>query len=331
MNISLSELKTFNNIASSLKGSNTFPVLDYVKFGNGKIIKTVMSSFVQFDCKDADTEMLVDEKLLSVKIGNAQSDFFNFSKKGIKVTLTDSVTPTTFQVPDSETFPLIPEPTSERFAISENFMRVLNKAKHFSLTPDSNNLSWMSFIMVGNGYICATGGHSLFTESIEERFELVLDKNHAHIISKLPIKEYAFAEKYMFFYGDGFAIGFSRQEIGYSNIISYGEIKSTSAEFIASGVDIEKFNKECIQSSKFLRVSMNKGKLSLNDPNRDIQLEKAIQGIQPSEQFTYNPEIMNRIISAIDGDDIEFYKGKDCYWLKSPPQKSTLLIMRIMD
>lgn len=331
MNISLSELRQFLDLSSPIVGHNTLPVLGYVKMGGGKIIKSVLSSFVQYECNEADTEMLVDEKLLTVKISNAQSGFLNIIQKLNKVTITDSVTPTTFQVPDIKTFPVIPEATSERYAISENFMRVLEKAQKFPLKPDPVNLSWMSFIMIGNGHMCASDGHGFFMEPIDEEFELVLHKQHAQIISKMPIKAFAFAEKYLFFYTDNATIGFSKQEIGYSNIIKYGDVNGSPMEFSASASDLQRFNKECTQSSRSPFVAMTDGKLAMNDADMDVLLERTFEGIKPSKPFTYNAETMNRVLSAVDGNEVEFYRGKDWYWLKCPPQKSTLLIMRLLD
>jgi hypothetical protein len=331
MNISLSELKTFERLSSSIKGNNILPVLDYVKMGDGKIIKSALHAFVKFDCPSADTGMLINEHLLSVKVEKSSGQFLNITKKANKVTLTDSITPTTFQVPDLKTFPVIPEPTSERFDISENFMRVLRLAQNFPLNPDAQNLSWMSFIMVGNGHICASDGHAFFMEPVEEEFEIVLDKKHAQAISKLPIKAYAYSDSYMFFYTDNSVIGFSRQEIGYSNIVCYGNINGSKMEFVGSANDFQNFNDECAQSSKEPWVSIKKGGISMNDSKRDIRLERSMENVTPSVEFTYNANTMNRLLTAVEGDEIEFYKGKDWYWIKSPTQKSTMLLMRLLE
>lgn len=327
MNINVSDLRSFKNLSSSIKGNNILPVLEYIKIGDGRIVKSILSAFVEFKCNDADTKMLVDEKLLSIKTGSAQSTSINFSKKGNKITMTDTITPTTFQSPDFDAFPVIPEPTSERYAVSENFMRVIGKAQHFPLQYNPEQPSWMSFLMIGEGHICTSDGHALFMEPIEESFELVLDKRHAQVISKMPIKEYAFSDKYMFFYTDNATIGFSKQEIGFTNIIKYGDIGASTMEFFASASDFQRFNEECSQSSKFPWVEVANGKISMNDSDLDVYLERSLESVKPSQTFTYNAATMNRILNVVDGDEIQFYKGERWYWIKCPEQKSTMLIM----
>src|ERR1700727_2637989 len=242
MNINISKLRQFNKLSSLITGHNVLPVLDCIKMGNGKMIKSVLSSFLEFNCKASDEEMLVDEKLLSVKINNNASGFLNIHKKDKKVTITDSVTPTSFQVPEVDAFPVIPQPTSERYPISENFMTVLRRAQGFSSKIDPVNVSWMSFLMVGNRHVCASDGHVFFMEPIYEEFELVLDKRFAQIISKIPVKEFGFSDKYIFFYTDNATIGFSKQEIGYTDIIKYGDINGSPMEFVTSAIDMQKFN-----------------------------------------------------------------------------------------
>jgi hypothetical protein len=328
MNIHKSELFACQKLFSPLTRHNALPVLDYVRFGGGKIVKSVLSAFVELKCKEADTEMLVDEKLLNVKIGNAQSDFLNFSKKSNKVTITDSVTPTSFQVPDVKEFPALPEPTSEKYSISANFMKVLEKAQYFPLKLDVIP-DWKSFIMIGNGHVCASDGHAFFMEPIDEEFEIVLDKRSAQIICKLPIKEYAFSDSYMFFYTENATIGFSKQEIKYINIIKYGQINGSPMEFVASANDFQKFNEECIQSTKFPFVTVTDGKISLHDIDLDISLERVLESVKPSSYFNYNAETMNRILTVVEGDEIQFFKGERWYWIKCPDQKSTMLLMQL--
>jgi hypothetical protein len=330
MNIPLSELRQFNKLSSPIVGHNTLPILDYVKFGDGKIVKSVLSSFLEYKCKEANVEMLVDERLLSVKVGKAQSSFLNISQKENKVTLTDSVTPTTFQVPGAEVFPVIPKPTSEIYPLSENFTKVISRAHGFSAKFDPANTSWMSFIMIGNKHVCASDGGVFFMEPIDEDFELVLDKRHAQIISKMALTGYAYSDKYMFFFTDDATIGFSKQEFGYKDIVSYGKINGSPMDFITSAHDLYLFNEECAQSSKFPWVAMTDGKVSMNDIDLDIYSERLIPAIKPSSKFTYNAETMNRLLSVIEGDEVEFYRGKEWYWLKSSSDKSTMLIMRLM-
>lgn len=331
MNIKTSALQEFSRLSSPLKGhNNVLPILDYVKVGNGKLVKTVMSSFIEVDCPDANEEMLLDEKQLSIKVKGSKSEFLNFKKKDNKVTVTDSVIPSTFQIPDSKEFPTIPTPTSERYPVSKKFLSILKKANGFSLPPNYSNLSWMSFVMIGNGYICASDGVIIFTEPIDEQFKMVLDKDDAKALSALDITHFAESDNYMFFYGNGITLGFSKNGVfSYTDIISYGDFKKGINEFVLSASDMQDFNWQIIQSAKTPYVTMTKGKIFRNDADLDIYSERILESLTPSSDFVYNAEYMNRLLSIIDSDEINFYRGKDCYWIVDPEQKFSTLIMRI--
>jgi hypothetical protein len=331
MNIKVTDLQEFSKFSSPLKGhENILPILEYIKVGNGKIVKTVLSSFVEFDCEDADKEMLLDEKRLSTNVKAAETGFLSFKKKDNKVTITDSITPDTFQVPEVNLFPSIPSPTSERYPVSKNFMSVLKKASSFSLPPNYSNLSWMSFVMVGKGYVCGSDGVIIYTEPIDEQFEMLLDKDDAATLSKLDITEFAENEKYMFFYGKGVTLGFSKIDLfKFMDIISYGDYRKGQLEFSASASDIQKFNWRIIQSSEIPFVTITKGKIFRNDSKVDSYQERVMETLTPSSDFVYNAEYMSRLLNAFEKDEVDFYRGKDCYWIVDPNKKFSTLIMRI--
>jgi hypothetical protein len=76
---------------------------------------------------------------------------------------------------------------------------------------------------------------------------------------------------------------------------------------------------------------MSEGKLSMNDIDLDIQVERQFPTIKPSDKFTYSAETFNLVLSVAEEDEIEFYRGKNWYWVKCPSQKSTMLIMRLSE
>src|ERR1700734_26990 len=283
MNIKTSDLQEFSRLSSPLKGhENVLPILDYVKVGNGKLLKTVLTSFVEIDCADATEEMLLDEKQLSIKVKGSKADFLNFKKKDNKVTVTDSVIPSTFQIPDAKTFPVIPTPTSGKYPVSKNFLSVLKKAQIFSLPPNYSNLSWMSFVMVGNGYVCSSDGVIMFTEPVEEQFKMVLDKDDAKALSALDITHFSESDSYMFFYGDRVTLGFSKVDLfSYVDIIAYGDSKKGKMEFSLSASDMQDFNWQIIKAPKTPYVLLTKGKKYRNDADLDIYSDRLLESLPP--------------------------------------------------
>lgn len=328
MNIPISDLKKFQKLSSSIASKNILPILDYIKVSIGKLTKSVNHAFVQMDCESADKEMLLDEKQLTAKINNTSATFLNFVKKANKVTISDTVAPKTFQVPEVKEFPDLPQPTSERFAVSKNFLSVLGKAAHFAKNMDTTP-EFVDYVMVGNGTVCATDRHVFFYEEVEEQFKLVIEKKCAAFVATLDITDYAHSDSYMFFYGPGLEIGFSVQEIGYTDLTKYADLKDSKCDFIGSVSDFRQFNNECRSSSDVPWITIKDGSLEMNDTNRDVFLERKMEGIKPSRTFTYNPDTMNQLLSAIDVSEIEFYRGPAFYWIKSPDHKFTTLLMEL--
>jgi hypothetical protein len=100
-------------------------------------------------------------------------------------------------------------------------------------------------------------------------------------------------------------------------------------EFSAMRYDFEMFNSECVGSSDHNWGTIQKGMLSMNDPERDISVTRPLEYLTPAENFTYNPESMNRLLKAFQTQQIDFYLQGSAYWIKSDESEIITAIARI--
>lgn len=328
MTIKTSSLKTFQKLAANFKGNGIMPITDYLLFKGGKVTKTVMSSFIQMDCDGIDQEMLVDEKHLYNILNSTASDFINVVKKGNKVVLSDSRDTITFQTKEVKEFPSIPVSSDEKTELSPEFVLYLNMASHFSAQKEQIP-SFKSFVMVGNKSICASDGFIAYKGDVGEGIKAVIEKNTASFVSKMNIDSYGQCNNYYFFYAKGITMGFSTQEIGYVDMGQFFPKDKVEIDFVVGSSDLVSFNHLASKSAPNKKCVLSVGKITMQDADLDVFLQRDLEGLKPSEDFKYYPDQLNRVLSAIQSEDIDVIKAERMYYLRSGNEKFTALIMKI--
>lgn len=329
MNISTASLKEFQKLSSNVKSNHILPITDYLKLEPGKITKTALSSFVTFDCPEIDEEMLVSEKHLYDLLSVSSSSFINISKRGTQINITDGRDKMSFEAEKFELFPAIQQPTKDKVAISDNFVQALYMASYFPI-PFKEVMGIYNLVMIGNKTICAGDGVIVFKHIIDEDVApIVLEKSIATSISKLPITGFAFGESYYFFYTDKAVFGFSVQEIGYADMNKFFVLNGQKPKFSLSANDLMSFNTLAMRTAEDAFVHAENGRLSLNSTLTNIPLDRQLDGLTLDEPFNYHPEKMNRLLTAIHSQELDFYDGDRMYYVKNQDEKICTLIMKI--
>ena len=329
MNIKVSDLKMLQKLTSGLKSNNILPIYDYLRFDKGTITKISSGSFIVFDCEDSDETILVDEKLLYVKVANTSAPMINITQKGNKVTITDGITPTHFQKQNIKEWPEMPDYGNEKIELSSDFNAALQKSLFFPVHSEEIP-SLRSFLMIGNNHFCASDAGILFYEEISENIELVIQTKSAEVLSKTTLFKCSTNDNWMFFWANRVVIGFQKQEIKFTDMRRFKMPEEIKLEFVGSKADFFSFNSECIGSSKYPFVTIKTGVLSFDDTGLDIQLDRKLDYLTPSEIFTYNAAHMNRLLNSFNGDELEFYRGSTWYWIKSPDEAHVTVINRLV-
>lgn len=326
MNIKTSDLRKFQKLASNIKSVGIMPIADYLKFGGGKIVKTAFSSFIEYDCKDADEDVLVDEQALNSLVSITPSEFINITSKGNKTTISDTRDKIPFQVAAVKDFPLIPTPESEKFDLSPEFLEAIGMAANFSDNMGTIPHYYM-YLHIGEGAICAGDGIFGFYSPIKEDFKLVLEKRIAQLISKHNTQQFARSDRYFFFYSPGVTMGFSQQEMGWADLRKF-LIGGDKLTFTVSASDIGSYCSLAMQLAEKCVVTISTGKFEMYDMLRDRGVDRAAENLVLPEPFTFNPSKMNTLIAALGVDELDFYDGKGLYYIKNQELKSIAIIAK---
>lgn len=327
MNIKVSDLKKFQKLSSNIKPAGVLPILDHIRFGDGTITKTALSSFIVYNCKEATDVVLVDEKMLYNLLAITQSEFINIVVKKDKTIISDTRDNPHFQTQKPDQYPAIPKAPSDKIELSSDFLSTLGQASFFS--DNMKEIPKMyDYVMVGENAICSGDGFIGFYCPIGENIKAIIEKKIALFISKLPIKSFASGESYYFFFMEDAVVGFSIQQIGFADWRKFmqGGEKIT---FSASSSDLMSFNSFAIQSVENPVVTMTNGKIEMNDILFDKGNDRKMENITLEGDFSYDPNRMNRLLTAIEGEELDFYEGKGLYYIKSSETKATTIIAKI--
>lgn len=329
MNISTAALKEFQKLSSNVKSNHVLPITDYLKFEPGKITKTALTSFITYDCPEVDEEILVSEKHLYDMLSVSLSSFISISREGTEIKITDGEYRMAFQDEKFELFPIIQQPTKDKVAISDCFVQALYMASYFPI-PFKEVMSISNLVMIGNKTICAGDGVIVFKHIIDEEVDpIVLEKSIAASISKLPITGFAFGESYYFFYTAKAVFGFSVQEIGYADFNKFFVLNGQKPKFTLSANELMSFNTLAMRTAEDAFIHVENGRLSMISTLTNVPLDKPLEGLTLDEPFNYHPEKMNRLLTAIHSEELDFYDGDRMYYVKNQDENVCSLIMKI--
>jgi hypothetical protein len=327
MNIKVADLKKFQKLSANIKSAGVLPILDYIKFGGGTITKTALSSFIVYDCGEATDSVLVDEKQLYSLLNITHSEFINIKVIRDKTFISDSLDTLHFQTQKVIEYPAIPEPETDKSEISKDFLSAMGQASFFS--DNMGPIPKMyDYVMIGENAICSGDGFIGFHHPVAEDIRAVIEKKISASLSKLPIKAFSKGESYYFFFMGDAIMGFSIQQIGFADWRKFmqGGDKIT---FSASSSDLMSFNSLSIQNSENPMVSMTTGRIEMTDILFNKGNDRPMENLTPNGEFTYDPARMNRVLTAIECEELDFYDGKGMYYIKSSDTKATAIIAKI--
>ena len=328
MNIKTKDLKAFQRLSSHIKSNGVLPASDCIRFGEGKLIKNAHSAFISYDCADANETILVEELGLNSVLANTPSEFLNISMKGKKLVVSDSRDNIPFPTFQDNEFNAPPESESKRQKISPEFLDALGRAAEVCM-PYKSPASLYMFVHVGNKRMAAGNGFMGVVFPIEEEYTLVIERSIAALISKHEFVEMSESKSHYFFYGDGFTMGFSKQEIGFSDM---GKLMSGGDErtFTISASDVTSFNSLALSLCKdWSIVTMDNGKFEMTDSRSEYAPTRPAEQIKVPEPFHYNAENMNLIIKALGAQELDFYHSPRAYFIKSTETKATAIIAKM--
>jgi hypothetical protein len=328
MNIKTADLKKFKLLSSHIKPNGVLPASDCLKFGDGKIIKNAHSAFISYDCEDSNESVLVDEHGLNSLLSNTPSDFINISMKGKKLIVSDSRDNIPFPTFDPKEYNAPPDIESKRKPISPDFLISLGRAAEVCQAYKAPASLYM-FVHIGNKMMAAGNGFMGVVFPIEEDYNLVIERGVASLISKHEFSEMSETQSHYFFYGDGFTMGFSKQEIGFSDMGKM-MIGGDERTFTIAASDVISFNSLALSLCKdWSIVTMDNGKFEMTDHRSEYAPTRPAEQIKVPEPFHYNAENMNLVIKALAAEALDFYHSPRAYFIKSTETNATAIIAKM--
>jgi len=330
MNIRVSDLKKFQRLSAHIKPNGILPASDCIRFGGGTIIKNVHSAFVSYDCKDSTDDILVDEHPLNSLLNATASDFINISVKGSKVILSDGRDKIPVGIVSVKEFGDLPVPEGKKQEIDSEFLAVLGQASEACAERKPDTTLYM-FVHIGNKTMASGNGFMGVCFPIDKDYKMVIEKNTAKFVSKQEIYAWAETESHYLFYGHDTFFGFSKQEIGFSNMGSMIQGGDERTFSIASA-DVLSFNTLALSLSAerdLTVVTMAPGQFETVKGGDEEPCVRPYEGLKLPEPFHYNPDYLNKVISALNVEELDFYHSPRAYFIKSPDTKATAIIAKI--
>jgi hypothetical protein len=328
MNIPVKELKKFSKLSSHIVASGITPSSKCIKFGGGTIIKNAHHSFVMYDCEASNENILVDENDLWALVNGTASDFINITSKGGKVILSDGKYKMPLPVVPLNNYNELPIPEGERLNMSHEFLSSLGRSAG-ACGPSVTPANLYMYVHIGDGAICSGNGFMGVCFPVEEDYKMVIEAKIAAIVSKNSFTQMAESKGHYFFYADNYVMGFSKQEIGWFNMkkaLNGGDTRT----FTIGATDVLSFNSLAMSLSKdFGIITMSTGKIEMDDTVKEKSLSIPADAITVPEPFSYNAENMNKVVSALDVEELDFYHTDKAYFIKSTETKATAIIAKI--
>ncbi len=328
MNIPVSQLKRFQKISSHVKGSNIIPIHHYLRFGGGKIIKNVNTSFVEYSLTESDEHLLVDENDLYSLLNNTSASFISITLNKGKIELTDGRDTFKLQSPSVKEFNLPPViQDGKQVELSSSFMEAISQASGFAQFI-KDMPTYYGYVHVGEKTVCSGDGIIAFHCPIEEDFKVAIDNKIARVISSYSFHSFQNSDNYYHFYNDEVLFGFAKSEIGWFDIRRLFQQKRDYS-FTLDAYDLTSFNSIALSLSKTGHVTISDGKFEMDDNMLDKHHERNVDNVKVPEPFTYNPERMNTIISGLDVESLDFSDSQPAYYISSKDSKATAVIAKI--
>jgi hypothetical protein len=329
MNIRTSDLRKFQKLSSHIKPNGIAPASDCIRFGGGVMTKNAYSAFVTYHCPDANEDLLVEEHVINSLLSTTSADFFNITIKNEKVIVSDGRDKVPFGFINMDTYTNTPSVPTVKTEISKEFLNVLGRAAEVCAAPKDPSTVYM-FVHVGDNMMAAGNGWSGVVFPIEEDLKMVIGKQTAMLVSKYDFTETGETEGHYFFFAKDVIMGFSKQEIGYSEM---GKIMRGGKEeftFTASATDVLSFNALALSLCKdWAIVTMKTGEFEMIDSRFDYTPTRPAEQLRLPEPFHYNADNMNLIVKALDVEELDFHNSKNAYFIRSSDTTARAIIAKI--
>lgn len=332
MKIKVSELKQFKGNSSFIKQTNILPVLGYLKFDDGCITKSNMGCFLVQEVDGVNESFLVDEKILMNFMDCTSAPEIEIKLKDKRVLITDGNTKVFSPTEDIINFPKHESEFVDGVVLSNKTLMDISIASNFIISDPL--MPFRSHVFVGRKHVAGSNSFIAYIAKSEDEVpEIILSKDTAMAVGKLPIASFSQTDRWHLFKTDKAMYGFIKPEINFFDVSQYGVFDRTLPSFEIDKTDMIRFNDMCISSSpsKDLTASfkINDGniKLEMQDIDYEISITKDIPVNGSMEgTFIFIPANINQLLKNIPDTNLTFTHSKPMFYITAGEEFTTLIM-----
>lgn len=310
MKLQTKQLKAFDSIAGQMKPNTILPILSYLKFDNGLIIKSNLESFVTMEA-DFEGSFLVDEKILMSFVNSVNADEINIEIKGTTVVISNGKEKITSPTDEVVNYPVTTFDDLKETELSQEILSAVKIASNF--TMDREDAPYAQCVFLGNGMVGATTGYIAYVEKTKEKLpEIVLEKSAVSAIKNFHSVTFSQNDSHQFFANHIFKFGFVKKETKYINLAPFVKLPNEEKIKINKS-EIIRFCDTCINSSQSRAIvsKIEKDKLSMIDSAYGIDYEKPLE--VELKDFSFNSVFMSKMLKAIPAEEVYFIRSDKKY------------------
>lgn len=332
--VPVTDIRSFKKNSSHIKSKGIIPILDYIKFENGTIIKTNINEFVVQESSFSGA-FLVEERILFNFIEYTGAAEIIFETNGSKVIMSDGSQKTSSSPGDVKLFPAIEEPPTETVPLTDTILKLFGSAAKY--TQEGNDDLRKSHIFIGGDTIIASDGFIAFYKKIDRELpKTAIPRSVAEKVSSIDPADFSQTEKKLFFRAGKVLYGFQKTEATYIDMSGFFNYNK-NLSFCAPKSELISFNEMSLGMSK-LRLchpylEIVNGKLLMSAVNSDygVDNEKEIEVVgEMGDKFQYDAVILNRLLKTAPDEELNFSRVKGMMYITGD-SGFTSLIMELLN
>lgn len=328
--VPMSDIRLFKKNSSHIRNNGILPILDYVKFDNGTIIKTNLNEFVVQESNFGGA-FLIEERVLFNFIEYTNASDLLLTVEGNKITLSDGTQKTTSTCGDLLVYPETESPPEESFSLTDTILKLFGAASKY--TRDDEYDLIVSHIFVGGDVITASDRLIAFCKKIDRDLpKIAIHRLVAERVSSMDPAKFFQSDKKFFFRVGKVLYGFPKTEATHVDMRHFFKYESNYS-FAAAKSDLIDFNDMCLSMSpsKICHPTMEitNGKLRLCAIDRDygVDNEKEIDVAGSMiDKFKYDAALMNRLLKTAPDEELSFRQSKNMFYITGESGFTSLIM-----
>ena len=197
MKFKTEELRSFKHNSSHIKQNGIIPILGYIKFEDGELIKNNLHSFVRQKISPFKGKFLVEEKMINSFVDQTSSTEIDITIKNGKLVLSDGRMKDAADEEEVGQFPITSQPEGEFSDVPQETIKSINQASSF---VDANNkVVTVIYVFVNERSVCGSNAWVIYANGIDTSLpEMILSKETAVTVGKMKDVKFQQSDNYHF-------------------------------------------------------------------------------------------------------------------------------------